>query len=89
MSFSLPAIVLAGCVCPLTAFALFLPTIINQVPIAVANQAFVPVLTRIQLGYSATPANLLTVPVYVIACTATCAAGFYGDRKGRRGLIIT
>jgi MFS family permease len=65
------ALMFAGCVCPLYAFALFLPTIIGQ------------------LGYSATPANLLTVPVYVFACIATCAAGFYGDRKGRRGMLIT
>jgi len=59
----------AGSAAPLYAFALFLPTIINQ------------------LGYSATPANLLTVPVYVLACIVTCSVGFYGDRKGRRGLL--
>lgn len=39
------------------------------------------------MGYHATPANLLTVPVYALACVATCAVGFYGDRKGQRGLL--
>ncbi|PPQ63105.1 hypothetical protein CVT24_005816 [Panaeolus cyanescens] len=33
----------------------------------------------------ATPANLLTVPVYVAACIATCGVGFYADKWGRRG----
>ncbi|KAF8497681.1 MFS general substrate transporter [Gautieria morchelliformis] len=54
---------------PLYAFALFLPTIISQV----------------SLGFSATPANLLTVPVYVLACIMTCGVGFYADRWGNRG----
>ncbi|PAV19725.1 MFS general substrate transporter [Pyrrhoderma noxium] len=52
---------------PLYGFALFLPSIINQ------------------LGFQATPANLLTVPVYVVACIFTCAIGFMADRLGRRG----
>ncbi|EIN03820.1 MFS general substrate transporter [Punctularia strigosozonata HHB-11173 SS5] len=39
-----------------------------------------------QLGFKATPANLLTVPVYVFACIVTIAAGLYADRKGRRGI---
>ncbi|KAI0769158.1 MFS general substrate transporter [Irpex lacteus] len=57
---------------PLYAFSLFLPSIINQ------------------LGkpcYTATPANLLTVPVYVLACIVTCVVGFYADRYGQRGYI--
>ncbi len=37
------------------------------------------------LGFSATPANLLTVPVYVFACIVTCGVGFFADRWGRRG----
>ena len=45
MSFYLPAIMFAGCVGPLYALALFLPTIINQVSVDVANQIFTPVLT--------------------------------------------
>ncbi|KAF8916076.1 MFS general substrate transporter [Mucidula mucida] len=38
-----------------------------------------------QLGYKATPANLLTVPVYVFACIITCIVGFCADKYGRRG----
>ncbi|KAI0091563.1 MFS general substrate transporter [Irpex rosettiformis] len=54
----------------LYAFALFLPSIINQ------------------LGFTATPANLLTVPVYVVACTVTCTVAYYADRHpGHRGII--
>ncbi|KAJ7281385.1 MFS general substrate transporter [Mycena rebaudengoi] len=50
---------------PLYAFALFLPSIINQ-------------------GFKATPANLLTVPVYFFACCITCLVGFCADRYGHR-----
>ena len=38
-------------------------------------------------GYTATPANLLTVPVYALACIVTCVVGFYADRHGQRGII--
>ncbi|KZT38162.1 MFS general substrate transporter [Sistotremastrum suecicum HHB10207 ss-3] len=38
-----------------------------------------------QLGFKATPANLLSVPVYVWACIITCVVGVLGDRFGRRG----
>ncbi|EGN96864.1 hypothetical protein SERLA73DRAFT_170229 [Serpula lacrymans var. lacrymans S7.3] len=54
---------------PLYAFALFLPSIINQA----------------SLGYDATPANLLTVPVYVLACIVTCTVGYLADKYGHRG----
>jgi len=40
-----------------------------------------------QLGYKATPANLLTVPVYVAACICTCAVGFVADKHGCRGYL--
>ncbi|KAG6336022.1 hypothetical protein ID866_3057 [Astraeus odoratus] len=40
-----------------------------------------------QLGYTATPANLLTVPVYVAACICTCGVGFLADRYSKRGLF--
>ncbi|KAJ6619900.1 major facilitator superfamily domain-containing protein [Mycena sp. CBHHK59/15] len=33
----------------------------------------------------ATPANLLTVPVYFFACLVTCVVGFCADRYGHRG----
>ncbi|KAK2462729.1 hypothetical protein APHAL10511_005247 [Amanita phalloides] len=38
-----------------------------------------------QLGYHATPANLLTVPVYAFACIVTCCVGYAADRWGHRG----
>ncbi|KAL1719583.1 major facilitator superfamily domain-containing protein [Schizophyllum commune] len=40
-----------------------------------------------QLGYTATIANLLSVPVYVWACLVTLAIGFLGDRIGHRAYI--
>lgn len=40
-----------------------------------------------QLGYTATPANLLSVPVYVLACALTCLVGFIADRHGQRGYL--
>lgn len=38
-------------------------------------------------GFKATPANLLTVPVYIVACLFTCGVGFMADRLGRRGIF--
>jgi len=38
-----------------------------------------------QLGFNSTPANLLTVPVYVVACIFTCGVGFSADKYGHRG----
>lgn len=43
--------------------------------------------THHQLGYTATIANLLSVPVYVWACLVTLAIGFLGDRIGHRAYI--
>ncbi|KAF8845028.1 MFS general substrate transporter [Paxillus ammoniavirescens] len=40
-----------------------------------------------QVCYKATPANLLTVPVYILACISTCTVGFLADRYGNRGLF--
>lgn len=37
------------------------------------------------LGFTATPANLLSVPIYVFACMLTCTVGYYADRMGNRG----
>ncbi|KAK0239156.1 MFS general substrate transporter [Armillaria nabsnona] len=62
----------AGSAMPLYAFSLFLPSIINEVSV---------------LGYTATRANLLTVPIYVFACIVTCIVGFFGDRRGQRGYL--
>ncbi|KAK7025171.1 MFS domain-containing protein [Favolaschia claudopus] len=38
-----------------------------------------------QLGFRATPANLLTVPIYAFAAVVTCCVALYADRHGRRG----
>ncbi|KAF8586060.1 MFS general substrate transporter [Ramaria rubella] len=38
-----------------------------------------------QVWFTATPANLLSVPIYVFACALTCAVGYYADRMGNRG----
>lgn len=45
---------------------------------------YVPGLS-LGLGFTATPANLLSVPIYVFACVLTCVVGFYADRIGNRG----
>ncbi|PCH36326.1 MFS general substrate transporter [Wolfiporia cocos MD-104 SS10] len=45
---------------------------------------FLPSIVN-ELGYTATPANLLTVPVYVLACIAMCLVGYLADRYGNRG----
>ncbi|KAJ7117835.1 MFS general substrate transporter [Mycena epipterygia] len=39
----------------------------------------------INQGFKATPANLLTVPIYAFAAIVTCCVGFYADKHGRRG----
>ncbi|KAJ3550419.1 hypothetical protein NM688_g5080 [Phlebia brevispora] len=51
-----------------------------------AFSLFLPSIIN-QLGFTATPANLLTVPVYTLACIVTCAVGVVADRYGQRGLI--
>ncbi|KAF8682870.1 MFS general substrate transporter [Rhizoctonia solani] len=40
-----------------------------------------------QLGYTATPANLLSVPVYAWACILTVGVGYMADRIGNRGVF--
>ncbi|OAX39610.1 MFS general substrate transporter [Rhizopogon vinicolor AM-OR11-026] len=67
----LAMIVYAGADMPLYAFSLFLPSIISQ----------------LAPGYAATPANLLTVPVYALACVSTCLVGFLADKYGNRGML--
>ncbi|KAJ3988696.1 MFS general substrate transporter [Lentinula detonsa] len=69
--------VYVGADMPLYAFSLFLPSIINQV-----LPSSSPCNPK---GFKATPANLLTVPVYAFACLITCIVGFLADRWGRRG----
>ncbi|KAJ7759162.1 MFS general substrate transporter [Mycena metata] len=38
-----------------------------------------------QLGFRATAANLLTVPIYFFAAIVTCCVALYADKYGRRG----
>ncbi|CUA69510.1 putative transporter C1002,16c [Schizosaccharomyces pombe 972h-] [Rhizoctonia solani] len=40
-----------------------------------------------QLGYTATHANLLSVPVYAWACIVTVGVGYMADRIGNRGIF--
>ncbi|KAF8902337.1 MFS general substrate transporter [Gymnopilus junonius] len=49
-----------------------------------AFSLFLPTIIN-QVRFTATPANLLTVPVYVFACIVTCTVGFLADRWGKRG----
>ncbi|KAJ3827529.1 MFS general substrate transporter [Lentinula raphanica] len=49
-----------------------------------AFSLFLPSIIN-QVRFEATPANLLTVPVYAFACLITCIVGFLADRWGRRG----
>lgn len=48
-----------------------------------AFSLFLPSIIN-QLGFKATQANLLSVPVYVWGCFMTCVIGFLGDRIGQR-----
>lgn len=49
-----------------------------------AFSLFLPTIIN-ELGFEATPANLLTVPIYVWACLLTCGVGFLADKYGHRG----
>ncbi|KAJ7281384.1 MFS general substrate transporter [Mycena rebaudengoi] len=49
-----------------------------------AFSLFLPSIIN-QLGFRATPANLLTVPIYAFAGIVACCVGFYADRHGCRG----
>ncbi|KAI0034264.1 MFS general substrate transporter [Vararia minispora EC-137] len=51
-----------------------------------AFSLFTPTIVN-QLGFGATAANLLSVPVYAWGCILTCIVGVLGDRLGRRGYI--
>jgi len=51
-----------------------------------AFSLFLPSIIQ-ELGFRATPANLLTVPVYAFACIVTCLVGFLADKYQRRGVF--
>ncbi|KZT58300.1 MFS general substrate transporter [Calocera cornea HHB12733] len=56
-----------------------------EVPIY-ASALFTPSIIN-QLGYTATPANLLSVPVYVWACILCLSVGYTADRLRTRGIF--
>ncbi|SPO25664.1 related to allantoate permease [Ustilago trichophora] len=60
----------AGCVGPLYAFSLFTPTIVKA----------------LNPRYTANVANLISIPVYIVACLFTVVVGFCADRTSRRTL---
>jgi len=51
-----------------------------------AFSLFLPSIIN-ELGFKATEANLLSVPVYVWGCLITCVIGFLGDRIANRSKI--
>ncbi|KAE8215737.1 hypothetical protein CF327_g1011 [Tilletia walkeri] len=51
-----------------------------------AFSLFTPKIIQ-QLGYTSTRANLLSVPIYVLACIVTCVVGFVANKKGNRPLL--
>lgn len=52
-----------------------------------AFSVFLPSIIRSLGDWSSVESNLLSVPIYVIACLFTVAIGFYADRKGNRAMI--
>ncbi|KAG1757702.1 major facilitator superfamily domain-containing protein [Suillus lakei] len=52
-----------------------------------AFSLFTPTIINEYPGYTATTANLLSVPVYVWSCIVTVVVGLVGDRLGKRGYI--
>ncbi|KAK0569482.1 hypothetical protein OC861_000855 [Tilletia horrida] len=51
-----------------------------------AFSLFTPKIIQ-QLGYTSTKANLLSVPIYVLACIVTCMVGFIANKRGNRPLL--
>lgn len=60
----------SGCDAPLYAFSLFTPTIVKA----------------INRRWTSNEANLVSIPIYVVACLVTVAVGFMADRTSRRTL---
>jgi nitrate/nitrite transporter NarK len=48
---------------------------------------FLPTIIK-QLGYSSNKAQLMTVPVYVLACVCTISGSYAADKAGRRGVFL-
>lgn len=58
----------------------------NGIGALYAFSLFLPSIIR-ELGYSATRAQLLSVPPYAAACILTVSVGWAADRTNRRGLF--
>lgn len=50
-----------------------------------AFSLFLPTIVR-DMGYTSTKAQLLTVPVYAVACVVTVLVGWIADRTNKRGM---
>jgi MFS family permease len=48
---------------------------------------FLPTILK-ELGYSANASQLMTVPVYAVACISTIGGSFASDRAGQRGVFL-
>ncbi|TVY23280.1 putative transporter [Lachnellula hyalina] len=48
---------------------------------------FLPTIIK-EMGYSNDTAQLMTVPVYVVACFCTVAGNYASDKIGRRGIFV-
>lgn len=70
---------------PLFAFSLFTPSIINELGKYRHSQSFPT--SDVCIGFTATKANLLSVPVYAWGCLMTLAIGVYADRLNKRCLV--
>jgi nitrate/nitrite transporter NarK len=48
---------------------------------------FLPTIIK-ELGYSNNSAQLMTVPIYIVACICTIAGSYFADRAGQRGCVL-
>ncbi|KAF7301835.1 MFS domain-containing protein [Mycena indigotica] len=77
-----------GCNMPLYAFSLFTPSIVSQVCHTWFVQCSLGVESNLLnlLGFKATKANLMSVPIYVSAAIMTVIVAVWVDRYGNRGM---
>ncbi|KAI5287924.1 hypothetical protein KEM54_005613 [Ascosphaera aggregata] len=82
------AITYMGCDGPLYGYSQFLPTIINDIVglLAIHLAMMLNFTNSSPQGYSATKAQLMSVPPYAVAAVATIAVGFLADRLQQRGI---
>ena len=48
---------------------------------------FLPTIIK-ELGYTKNAAQLLTVPVYALACLCTITGSYFADKAGKRGVFL-